>query len=193
MAVAVPPPHDRHRLVPDREERNVNVRTNDDERVLITAEGYEQRCRELERLRNEERRRLAGLLREARGDGDVEDNPTLLDLLGEQARLEERIATLEEQLAAAEVAPPPCDDRAAIGSLVRVRDAGVGDVFECELVGPLEGDATNGRVSVAAPIGRALLGQSRGAQIEVATPRGTVALEVIEVRAPSAPLAKEAA
>jgi len=53
------------------------VSPNDD-RVLITAEGFEQLHRELERLRTTERRRLAELLREARGDGVLEDNPTLI-------------------------------------------------------------------------------------------------------------------
>ena len=171
----------------------MNVPANAEERVPITAEGYEQRCRELERLRNDGRRRLGELLREARSDGSVDDNPTLLDLLDEQAQLEQRIATLEAQLAVAEVAPPPRDGRAAIGSLVRVRDVGIGDVFDCELVGPLEADPAKGRISTAAPIGRALIGQSRGAQIEVATPRGTVALEVIDVRAPSPAITKAAA
>ena len=163
----------------------MNVPANDEERVLITAQGYEQRCSELEKLRNDERQRLSELLRDARRDGHVDDNPTLVDLLDERARLELRIATLEAQLAAAEVAPPPPDGRAAVGSVVRVRELASGDRFQCQLVGPLEGDPGSGRVSISAPIGRALLGQGRGARIDVAAPCGTVALEVMEVLAPS--------
>ena len=169
----------------------MSVPAIDKERVLITAEGYEQRCRELDRLRNDERRRLSGLLREARSDGALDDNPALVDLLDEQAQLERRIAVLEVQLAAAEIAPPPSDGRAAIGSVVRVRDIATGEVSEHQLVGPIEGDPTNGRVSIAAPIGRALIGRQRGAHVEVATPRGAVTLEVLKV-APSVP-ASEAA
>src|SRR5689334_17907263 len=156
------------------------VSPNDD-RVLITAEGFEQLHRELERLRTTERRRLAELLREARGDGVLEDNPTLIELLDERGRLEARIAMLEAQLALAEVAPPPRDGAAAIGSIVRGRDVGSGAEFEYELVGAFEGDAANGRVSIAAPIGRALLGRQRGARIEVSTPRSTRTLEVLQV------------
>jgi transcription elongation factor GreA len=161
----------------------VNLAANEEERVPITAQGYEQRCRELEKLRNAERQRLGELLLDARRDGNVDDNPTLVDLLDERARLELRIATLEAQLAAAEVAPPPPDGRAAVGSVVRVRELASGNTFECELVGPLEGDPGSGRVSIAAPIGRGLLGLGRGARIDVAAPRGTVALEVIDVLA----------
>ena len=73
--------------------------------------------------------------------------------------------------------------RAGIGSVVRVRDIAAGDVFDYELVGTLEGDPANGRVSIAAPVGRALIGQSRGARVEVTTPRGTLALDVIRVAA----------
>lgn len=171
----------------------MSVTTNQEERVLITARGYERLSRELDRLQEEERRRLAGLLQEARGDGGLDDNPTLIDLLDERAQLEGRIATLEGRLAAAEIAPPPGNGRAAIGSVVRMRDVARGDILEYELVGPLEGDPANGCISIAAPIGRALLGQRRGARLEVATPRGPVTLEVTAVRPAPHARASEAA
>jgi transcription elongation factor GreA len=153
----------------------------DDERVLITADGFEQLQRELDRLQTHERRRVSAALREARADGALDDNPALIDLLNEQGQLERRIALLEARLAAAEIAPPPHDGRVAIGSFVRVRDLETGEVSEYELVGPIEGDAANGRISTAAPIGRALIGQRGGARVEVATPRGSVMLKVLDV------------
>lgn len=160
----------------------MSVPATSEDGVLITAQGYEQLSHELDRLRNDERQRLARLLLEARADGNLDDNPFLADLLDSQAQLERRIATVEGQLAVAEVVPPPRNGLAAIGSLVRVRDLADDEVFDCELVGPLEGDPTKGRVSVAAPIGRALVGQRRGAQVEAATPSGIVALVVTDVR-----------
>jgi len=170
----------------------VPVPVNDEDRVLMTAEGFEQLQGALDRLRTDERRHLSELLCEARRDGALEDNPTLVDLLAEQAQLERRIARLEAQLAVAEVAPPPRDGRAAVGSVVRVRDIVSGDTFEYELVGAFEGDATNGRVSAAAPIGRALVGQHPGARVEVAAPRRRIALEVLHV-ARRRPAARKAA
>ena len=171
----------------------MSVSANGEERVLITAQGYEQLGRDLDRLRNEERQRLVRLLLEARADGNLSDNPALVDLLDEQAQLERRIATLEAQLAGAQVAPPPRDGHAAVGSVVRVRDLGRDAVVDYELVGPLEGDPINGRVSIAAPIGRALVGTRRGAEVEVATPRGIVALEVTDVRPAQHALVDQAA
>ncbi|HSC49872.1 MAG TPA: GreA/GreB family elongation factor [Gaiellaceae bacterium] len=161
----------------------MSVPATGEERVLITAEGYEDRCRELDRLRTDERRRLSDLLRQARGDGRPDDNPALVELLDEQAQLEQRIAMVEAQLAAAEVAPPPSDGRAAIGSVVRVRDVATREVLEYRLVGPIEGDPANGRLSVAAPIGSAVMGRQRGARVEATTPRGAVTLEVLDVAA----------
>ena len=90
--------------------------------LLITAEGYERLCSELESLRSEGRRVMSERLREARADGHLEDNPALFDVLDEQAQLERRIAMLETRLAAARIAKPNGDGSAGIGSSVRLRD-----------------------------------------------------------------------
>jgi transcription elongation factor GreA len=169
----------------------VSVLTNTDKTLLMSADGYEQRSRELDALRNQTWRELGERLREARQDGDLADNPALHDLLEEQAQLERRIARLEAQLAAAEIVAPVTDGRAGIGSIVRVRD-GEGATFEYELVGPLESDAGNGRVSIGAPVGQALVGAPAGARVEVATPRGPLTLEIVSVR-PRPAVAKQAA
>lgn len=188
--------HDRRQLVLlDREESNMSgVQASDDEIALISADGFEQRCRELDALRNDARRQLGDRLRNARQDGDLADNPALGDLLEEQAQLERRIAVLEAQLAGAEIVAPAADGCAGIGSLVRVRDLSNGDLFEYELVGTLESDGGKGRVSIGAPVGQALVGQRAGARVEVRTPRGPLALQLIEVRPGRQPaVAKEAA
>jgi transcription elongation factor GreA len=159
----------------------MSVTTRIDETVLISAEGYEERCCELDALRNEARRELAERLREARQDGGLGDNPALQDLLEEQALLERRIAVLEARLAAAEIVTPAADGRAGIGSVVCVSD-GEDETFEFELVGPLESDVSNGRVSIVTPVGQALVGRREGERVEASTPRGPLALEVVSVR-----------
>ena len=159
----------------------MSVLTDVDETPLISAEGYEQRCRELDALRTEARRELGERLREARWDGDLADNPALQGLLDEQALLERRIAVLETQLAAAEIVARVADGNVGIGTVVRVRD-GDGATFELELVGPLESDVSNGRVSIATPVGQAIEGQRAGARVEAQTPGGPVALEILRVR-----------
>ena len=154
---------------------------NAEEALLISADGYAHRHRELDRLRDEARRELSDRLREARDDGDLDDNLALQDLLEEQAQLERRIALLEAQLAAAEIVSPARDGRAGIGSVVRVRD-GDGATVEYELVGPLEANIDSGRVSIAAPVGQALLGRRAGARVDVTAPGGRHTLELVAVR-----------
>jgi transcription elongation factor GreA len=191
MAASPSQVNDRRHWPSEREEPTVTVPVNADETLPITAGGYERRCRELDALRNDARRGLVERLREARHQGDLEDNPELQAVLEEQSQLERRIALLESRLALAVVVAPIADGRAGIGSIVRVRDD-EGAMFEYELVGPLESDAGNGRVSIGAPVGQALLGQRSGARVEVATPGGPLTLELVSIQSRRETAAKAA-
>jgi transcription elongation factor GreA len=125
----------------------VNGHSFGDEAVLITADGYQQLCSELEALRTHARREMSERLREARTDGHLENNPALFDLLEEQTDLERRIASIEGQVAAAQIVAPASNGIAGIGSCVRVRDLAAGEIAEYALVGAIEPDVGNGRVS----------------------------------------------
>jgi transcription elongation factor GreA len=166
--------------------------TSDDADVLVTAVGYAQLCAELEALRTVSRREMIEQLRDVRDEGDP-DNPPLFDLLDEQAQLEGRIALLEAQVAAARIVGPAADGTAGIGSCVRLRHGDSGEIAEYELVGPIESDVGNRRVSVGAPVGRALVGRRRGSTVAVETPRGTMQLEILSVVPVVQRAAKEAA
>jgi transcription elongation factor GreA len=159
---------------------NTAVETDD---LLVTAEGFAQLHAELEELRND-RSVLSARVERARADGDLADNPALYAALEEQAQLERRIAALEEQLAGARIAEPPVDGTAGVGSWIRVRDEASGETAQYELVGAIETDVGNGRVSVDAPVGRALAGRRCGDIVEVATPRGLVRLVLLDVGLP---------
>jgi transcription elongation factor GreA len=149
--------------------------------LLVTAEGYDRLCSELETLRTEGRGAMSERLREARADGHLEDNPALFDLLEEQAQRERRIATLEARLAAARIAEPNGDGSAGIGSSVQLRDLETRELVEYEVVGAIEGNVGQGRVSIEAPVGRALLGAAAGDIVTVACPRGELRFEVVSV------------
>jgi transcription elongation factor GreA len=149
--------------------------------LLVTAEGYDRLCSELHALRTEGRQAMSERLREARADGHLEDNPALFDLLEEQAQLERRIATLEARIAVARIAEPNGDGSAGIGSSVRLRDLETGELSGYEVVGAIEGNVGQGRVSIEAPVGRALLGAAAGDVVTVACPRGELRFEVISV------------
>jgi hypothetical protein len=74
-----------------------------------------------------------------------------------------------------------------VNELVRVRDRQTGDLAEYELVGAIESDIADGRVSVDAPVGRALIRHGAGAVVDVETPSETVGLKVLSVRTRDAP------
>jgi transcription elongation factor GreA len=145
----------------------------------ITAGGYRQLSDELQHLSSVGRRRIADLIRDAREDGDLNDNPGLLDLLTQQASLEARIAHLSEQLAGMQIARTARDGTIDIGSFVTVLDITTGEVDEYELVAEIEADASVGKLSVEAPIGSALYGLRVGAIARIATPSGALQLEVL--------------
>lgn len=150
--------------------------------LLVTPRGHERLRAELAALCTDGRRQLAGQLQEARSGNDLADTTVLHGLLEEQVQLEQRIATLEAQIAVARVVEPPTDGTAGIGSVVRVRDGATGEIAEYELVGSIEADLGADRVSAEAPVGRALVGRRRGDAVEVSTPRGPRSLEVLDVR-----------
>jgi transcription elongation factor GreA len=150
--------------------------------LLVTADGYVRLRDELELLTTERRRELAERLRLARDDGDLADNPQLLDTLEEQAALERRIATLDAHLALARIVDGASRDGTAdVGVRVRVRYFDTGETAEYELVGAIEANPAEGRVSIDAPLGRALCGQKAGAIVEVEAPRGRTFLELLAV------------
>ncbi len=149
--------------------------------LLVTRDGYAQLSADLDALRIDGRRAITERLEEARADGHPDDNPALFDVLEAQVQLERRIALLEARLAAARIAEPSGDGSAGIGSWVELRDVETGEVVEYELVGAIEGNVAEGRLSVEAPVGRAVLGAAAGDVVAVACPRGELRFEVMSV------------
>ena len=100
--------------------------------------------------------------------------------------LERRIALLEGRLRAAWlVEPQPGNGRVDVGERVRLRDLDSDERLELELVGPLEADPSEGRVSVVSPLGKAVVGLRRGQVAGVDAPLGPRRLEVVAVEPPA--------
>lgn len=154
--------------------------------LVVTSDGFERLNRELERLTSEGRRRVADRLRLATtSEANPAQNMDYLDAREEKVRLERRIGLLRERLRSARiVAPCLGNGRVDLGERVRVREVASGHSLELELVGQLEGDLAAGRVSVASPLGRALVGLRKGQIAEIDAPRGRFAFEVLAVELP---------
>jgi transcription elongation factor GreA len=155
--------------------------------LVITSEGFERLNNELERLKSEERPKVADRLRRAMtGEANLAQNTEYLDACEEKVRLERRIALLRERLRRARIVSPCLGNgRVDLGERVRVREVSSGQSLELELVGPLEADVAAGRVSVASPLGQALVGLRKGEIAEVDAPRGRFGFEVTAVELPA--------
>lgn len=120
----------------------------------ITREEYRRLRAELDRLVNVGRREMAQWLRETREDGDGPDeNAGLATILQERATLERRIDELEAMLAHARIAEPPIDGIAGIGQRVLVGGNTGQAPIEYVLVGAMEADLAQRRLSVDSPVG----------------------------------------
>jgi transcription elongation factor GreA len=155
--------------------------------LVITSKGFERLNRELDRLKSEERRRVADRLHgAATSEANLAQNMEYLDAREEKVQLERRISLLRKRLRSARVVDPCLGNgRVDVGERVRVREVISGHALELELVGQLEADVAAGRVSVASPLGRALVGLREGEIAEVDAPRGSLDFEVLAVELPA--------
>jgi transcription elongation factor GreA len=155
--------------------------------LVITREGFERLSTDLEQLKAEGRRSVADCLRRTAGSqANLADNAEYLDAREEQVQLERRIALLEERLRSAEIVEPCLGNgRVDVGERVRIRDLSSGRPLEVELVGQAEADLAVGRVSVASPLGGALVGLHEGESAQVDAPRGKLRYKVMAVELPA--------
>lgn len=153
-------------------------------RMPITARGYEQFSAELRRLKTTERTRIARDIEVARAHGDLSENADYDDAKERQGMLEAKIAKLESDLAVAEIIDISklSGDRIVFGATVQLLDQDEDTELTITLVGELEADAKNDRISVTSPIARALIGKRLGDEISVDTPGGERNYEIIDVR-----------
>jgi len=144
--------------------------------VLITKEGLEQLKSDLEYLSGEKRREVASRIKEAREFGDISENSEYNEAKNEQAMLETQILALEGKLRAAQVIDSSdlSNDIVRIGCMVDVEDQENGKSAQYKLVGTAEADPLENRLSNESPVGKALLGRSKGDVVTVQVPRGPV-------------------
>jgi transcription elongation factor GreA len=155
--------------------------------VILTPEGFEKLKAELEELTTVKRREVAERIKDAREYGDISENSEYDDAKNEQAMLEARIAALEEKLRNATIvdAKELSTDRVQVGTAVKVKDES-GKSVTYVIVGSTEANPAERKLSNESPVGRALLGRSKGEEVSVQLPNGAerrLTIEDIEVAA----------
>src|SRR5438477_7298447 len=154
------------------------------EKLPMTAEGYAALEGELKHRLQVERPRIIQQITDARtDDSDLSENAEYHAAMEAQALNDAHIAELEDKLARAEVIDVSKLSGATIkfGATVTLVDEDTGEKKVWQIVGEPEADARKGKISIASPLARSLIGKTKGASVEVATPGGTKSFAIKKV------------
>jgi len=154
------------------------------DKIPMTAAGHSLLEEELKRRSSEERPRIIAAIAEARSHGDLSENAEYHAAKEQQSLNEGRIAEIESLLARAEIIDPSKlkGDTVTFGATVKLVDEDTEEEKTYQIVGEVEADVKSGRISIASPIARALVGKKVGDQVEVAAPGGAKSYEILDVR-----------
>jgi transcription elongation factor GreA len=153
------------------------------EKIPMTGAGYSSLEAELKHRQQVERPRIIQQITDARTHGDLSENAEYHAAKESQSHNEGRIAELEDKIARAEIIDVSklSGDTIKFGATVTLVDEDTEKKQVWQIVGEPEADAKAGRISISSPLARALVGKKKGAQVEVVTPGGARAYEVIKV------------
>jgi len=148
----------------------------------MTAQELETIENELRRLEGAGRMDVAARIKTAREWGDLKENAEYHAAKEEQAHLETRIAKLRNQIRnATVVAPTPTTDLVQHGCTVSFTDRDSNRMQTFRLVSPHDADPSEGTLSAASPVAKALIGHRVGDDVEVQTPRGVRMLSIVSI------------
>jgi transcription elongation factor GreA len=153
------------------------------DKIPMTAAGYSVLETELKQRQQVERPRIIQAIADARSHGDLSENAEYHAAKELQSHNEGRIAELEDKLARAEVIDVSklSGDTVKFGATVTLIDEDTDKKAVWQIVGEPEADAKKGKISITSPLARALVGKKKGANVEVVTPGGAKAFEVVKV------------
>jgi len=152
-------------------------------KIPMTSEGYSRLQDELKRLKSVDRPAIIKAIAEARDHGDLSENAEYHAARERQGFIEGRLMELEDKIARAEVIDVSKLSGSVVkfGATVTLADEETDEEQTFQIVGEDEADVSQGRLSVTSPLARALIGKQIGESVEVSTPRGAKAYELVTV------------
>ncbi|MBE6583594.1 MAG: transcription elongation factor GreA [Ruminococcaceae bacterium] len=147
-----------------------------EKKMLYTQEGYDELVRELDYLKTTRREEIKEAIATARSFGDLSENSEYDEARNEQAKTEARIKELEDLVDNAHIVDESKIDAniVSLGSAVTVYDVEEDEEIVYNIVGSNEVNPVERKISDQSPIGRALMGQKKGAKVVVELPHGEV-------------------
>ncbi|MCK4267894.1 MAG: transcription elongation factor GreA, partial [Actinomycetia bacterium] len=148
-----------------------------------TPEGYGKLTKELEHLTSVRRREVAARIKTAIEFGDISENSEYDDAKNEQAFVEGRIMQINETLSKASLIDSKnvSTDKVCVGCCVTLLDIDENEKAIYRLVGSVEADPENQKISNESPVGRGILGKRCGQIVKVAVPSGFVEYQILEI------------
>ncbi len=154
-----------------------------DKQTVLTQERYKELSEELENLRTLGRDDIAEKIKVARSFGDLSENAEYNEAMDEQAKLESRIAKLEDDLRNVTILDESAinTDIISTGSKVKLQDLEFDETVSYKILG--RGDIDNGIISDQSPMGMALIGKKVGdiAEFQVGASGKLLRFEVLEI------------
>jgi transcription elongation factor GreA len=152
------------------------------EKVPMLAEGHRKLSDQVRQLKQVERPAIVEAIEAARAHGDLSENAEYHAAKERQGQIEAMIADIDDQLSRAMVIDPSTlsGNKVVFGATVTLVDEDDKKV-KYQLVGQVEADAKDGRISYNSPLGRALIGREVGDEVEVSTPSGDRYYEIKKV------------
>lgn len=146
----------------------------------LTKEGVAELQQELDNL-VAQRGPVAERIKSAREFGDLAENAEYTSARQEQEQVEGRISQIEHILQNVQIITKPRgDSKVQLGSIVKLKNGG-GSSKEFQVVGTVEADPLNGKISDESPIGQALLGKKEGDAVEIKTPADTHSYTIVDI------------
>lgn len=150
--------------------------------IILTESGLKKVEEELEELKSVRRREVAERIKQAIEFGDISENSEYEDAKNEQAFIEGRIITLEKMLRNVKVIEDTKGtNEVSIGSTVKLKDLEYGDEIVYTIVGSMEAEPDDNKISNESPVGKAILGHKKGEIVEVSVPAGSLKYEIIDI------------
>jgi transcription elongation factor GreA len=152
------------------------------DKLPMLAEGYEKLQADVRHLKTVERPAVIDAIEEARGHGDLAENAEYHAAKERQGHVEAQIADIEDRLSRAMVIDPSTlsGNRVVFGATVTLKDENDKKI-KYQIVGETEADAKNGRISYSSPLGRALIGRTKGEEVEFSAPSGDKYYEIAKI------------
>lgn len=152
--------------------------------IVMTKEGYNDLVKELNELKTTRRAEISEKIRVARGFGDLSENSEYDEAKNEQAIVEARILTLENQLKNVKIIEKSdtVKGTVSLGSFVTIRDVEFGDEMTYRIISSVESSNDMSTITDESPVGKALLGHKAGETVEVTIPSGAqIEYQIIKV------------